>query len=223
MNTVIDVNGVVKIYEGRSAVLDGVTFSVQEREFVAIYGRSGCGKTTLLNMLGGLDRPTSGRIVIDGENIIGLSEDELASMRLRKIGFVFQDYNLLSDLTVRENVGLPLRFSKRTERGQVDELLKKFDIHGISEEKANKISGGEAQRTAIARAMINEPRIILADEPTGNLDVENTEKVIEIFNLVRRDFNTTIVLATHDRDLATYASSKVLISEGKAIVESGGT
>ena len=150
--SVIDVKDLVKKFNGRSAVLDGVSFSVAEGEFVMVFGKSGCGKTTLLNILGGLDRPTSGNVIIDGQDIVDLSEDDLAKLRLAKIGFVFQDYNLLMDLTVRENVALPLRFSRKKDGGRVDSLLDKFDITHIANETANKISGGEAQRAAIARA-----------------------------------------------------------------------
>jgi putative ABC transport system ATP-binding protein len=217
--SVIEVRDLVKKFNGRSAVLDGVSFSVAEGEFVMIFGKSGCGKTTLLNILGGLDRPTSGNVIVDGQDIVDLSEDDLAKLRLAEIGFVFQDYNLLMDLTVWENVALPLKFSKKKDGGRVDKLLDKFDIKHIAKETANKISGGEAQRAAIARAMMNEPRIILADEPTGNLDAENTENVLEMFDRVRREFGTTIVLATHDRDLAKRATSRVHLDEGKTVVE----
>ena len=195
---VIEVKDLVKRYNGRKAVLDGVSFSVDESEFVMIYGKSGCGKTTLLNILGGLDRPTSGSVVIDGESISALSEDDLAKMRLEKIGFVFQDFNLLLDLTVRENIALPLRFSGKEDGGRIDTMMEKFDIKPLANETANKISGGEAQRVAIARALVNEPKMILADEPTGNLDAENTANVMKMFGLVREDFGTTIVLATHE-------------------------
>jgi putative ABC transport system ATP-binding protein len=216
---VIEVEGLVKRYDGRSAVLDGVSFSVDEGEFVTIYGKSGCGKTTLLNILGGLDRPTSGTVAIDGLDIVGLSEDELARLRLDKIGFVFQDFNLIMDLSVRENIAVPLRFSKRRDPEAVDSLLDRFDIGRTAEERANRISGGEAQRVAIARAMTNRPRIILADEPTGNLDSDNTENVIAVFDMVRKEFGTTVVLATHDEELARHASAIVSLKDGKAHVE----
>lgn len=218
---VIQVRELVKKYNGRRPVLDGVSLDMGEKELVMVYGKSGCGKTTLLNILGGLDRPTSGEVLVDGESLVGLSEDRLARLRLEKIGFVFQDYNLLMDLTVRENVALPLRFSKRRDDGRVAKLLDKFGISAIADETANKISGGEAQRTAIARAMMNEPRIILADEPTGNLDEENTENVMGTFQLVREEFGTTIVLATHDQELARHATKRVRLAEGRAEVESG--
>jgi putative ABC transport system ATP-binding protein len=216
---IIETRRLVKRYDGRDPVLDGVSLSVDQGEFVMVYGKSGCGKTTLLNILGGLDRPTSGEILIDGSSIVGLSEDELARIRLEKIGFVFQDYNLLLDLTVRENVTLPLKFSRKKDGGRVDVLLEKFDIAHIARETANKISGGEAQRVAIARAMMNWPRLILADEPTGNLDNENTTRVMEMFGLVREEFETTIVVATHDRELARHATTRVFLANGEASVE----
>ena len=215
---VIEVKDLVKKYNGRKVVLNGVSFSVDDSEFVMIYGKSGCGKTTLLNILGGLDRPTSGSVVIDGESISALSEDELAKMRLEKIGFVFQDFNLLLDLTVRENIALPLRFSGKEDGGRIDTMMEKFDIKPLANETANKISGGEAQRVAIARALVNEPRMILADEPTGNLDAENTANVMKMFGLVREDFGTTIVLATHDKELARHATATVFLDDGKAAI-----
>ncbi|MBN1677636.1 MAG: ABC transporter ATP-binding protein [Candidatus Thermoplasmatota archaeon] len=213
---VIRVEDLVKRYDGRTAVLDGVSFSVEEGEFVIVYGKSGCGKTTLLNMIGGLDRPTSGSVRIDGQDISGLSEDALSQLRLRKIGFVFQDFNLLTDLTVRENVALPLRFSKKGDGGRVDKLLREFDIYHIADELARRISGGEAQRTAIARAMVNEPRILLADEPTGNLDEDNTQNIMDMFHQARSAFGTTTVLATHDLDLAERSTSMMLLESGRA-------
>ncbi len=219
---VIEIKDLVKTYNGRQPVLNRVSFIVDDRDFVTVYGKSGCGKTTLLNIIGGLDRPSSGDIAIDGTSIVGLTEDALATLRLEKIGFVFQDYNLLLDLTVRENLELPLKFSKKKDAGRVGELLEKFDIADIAGERANKISGGEAQRTAIARAMMNNPRIILADEPTGNLDDENAENVIEMFQLARKEFGTTVVLATHDPSLAAHSTKRIRLLEGSAELESQG-
>ena len=215
MGSLIVVEDLVKRYGDRADVLNGITFSVEAGDFVAVYGRSGCGKTTLLNILGGLDRPSSGSVLIEGTDIVTLSEDDLAKVRLEKVGFVFQDYNLLPDLTVRENVALPLRFSKRKNGDQVAKLLRKFEIEYIADEKANRISGGEAQRTAIARAMTNEPVIVLADEPTGNLDDDNAENVMDMFQLARTEFHTTIVLATHDRNLASEANRRMFLHEGR--------
>lgn len=214
---IIEVESLVKKYDGRSAVLDGISFSVDEQEFVTIHGKSGCGKTTLLNILGGLDRPTGGRVTIDGEDIVEMSENDLARLRLQKIGFVFQEYNLLMDLTIKENVRLPLRFSGRKDGGRTDRLLETFDIKHIAGITANKVSGGEAQRAAIARALMNEPKVLLADEPTGNLDEENTKRVLDMFELARRDFKSTIVLATHDADVASRASRHIHIKDGKVV------
>ena len=211
----IQVENLVKKFDGRAAILDGVSFSVTKGEFVMIYGKSGCGKTTLLNILGGLDRPSSGRIILDGINIADCTEDELSRIRLEKVGFVFQDFNLLQELTLKENVALPLKFSGKKDNGKIDGLLEKFDIKNISNETANKVSGGEAQRAAIARAIANDPVIVLADEPTGNLDQENTDNVMKMFELARSDFGTTILLATHDEELATRATKKILLKDGK--------
>ena len=215
MGALIVVSDLVKRYNDKTEVLNGVSFSIEAGDFVAVYGRSGCGKTTLLNILGGLDRPTSGLVEIDGDSTVDMDENELARLRLQKVGFVFQDYNLLNDLTVRENIELPLKFSGKANGDRVDYLQETFGIGHISNDTANKISGGEAQRVAIARAMMNEPSIILADEPTGNLDDENAENVIEMFQLARREFGTTIVLATHDSQVAKHASRTMHLHEGR--------
>ena len=212
---VIEVVDLVKKYNGRNAVLDGVSFSVGAGEFVTIYGKSGCGKTTLLNVLGGLDRPTAGSVKIDGQDLGPMTEDDLAKMRLEKIGFVFQDFNLLLDMTVRENVALPLRFSRRKDGGRIDSLLDKFDIKHIADEPANTISGGEAQRTAIARAMMNNPKILLADEPTGNLDEENAANVLSMFERVREDFRATIVTVTHRPDFSKTGARLFRLADGR--------
>ena len=221
MGALVVARDLVKRYDEKTAVLDGVSFSIQTGDFVAVLGRSGCGKTTLLNILGGLDRPTSGVVEIEGESIVEMDENELANLRLHKIGFVFQEFNLLNDLTVRENIELPLKLSAKTDGHRVARLEETFGISHISNETANKISGGEAQRTAIARAMMNEPNIILADEPTGNLDDENAENVIEMFQVARSEFGTTIVLATHDKQVAEHASRTMHLHEGRMNDENG--
>ncbi len=214
----VEVRELVKKYDGRDPVLCGVTFTLRAGEFVTLFGKSGCGKTTLLNMIGGLDQPSSGDIIITGDSIIGLSEDELARIRLDRIGFVFQDYNLLHGITVRENIALPLRFSHRHVQMGVDYLIEEFDIKSIADITPNRISGGEAQRVAIARALVNEPKIILADEPTGNLDSDNTANVIEAFKLATKVFGATVLLATHDKDLTSYSSSVLYLDSGKVSV-----
>ena len=211
----VSVEKLVKKYEGR-IVLDEVTFSIRRGEFVVIHGKSGCGKTTLLNIIGGLDRPTSGDVLIHGESTVRMTEDQLAKLRSDKVGFVFQDYNLLNDLTIKENIELPRRFSGKPVARSADALLEMFSISSIRDELPRKISGGEAQRAAIARAMMNEPEIILADEPTGNLDADNTRKVIEAFRLIQKEFGTTVILATHDLDLSKYSTSRISLESGKA-------
>ena len=218
-SNVIEVRDLVKKYDERDPILNGITFSVKDRGFVTVYGKSGCGKTTLLNILGGLDKPTSGGVTIDGQDITQMSEDELAHMRLEKIGFVFQDFNLLTDMTIRDNIALPLRFSRRRNEDRVDDLMKKFHIDHLADETANKTSGGEAQRAAIARALVNEPRIILADEPTGNLDSENTANVIETFKMAVNEYGTTVILATHDKELAAYSDTRIAVVDAKAILD----
>ncbi len=211
----IMVKDLVKKYDHRDPVLNGVSFAISEKEFVTISGKSGCGKTTLLNIIGGLDRPTSGSVVLDGIEIEALSENELAKLRLKTIGFVFQDYNLLPELSVLENVSLPLGLAGKKNGERAERLIEKFGLGSIARETANRLSGGEAQRAAIARAMANEPRIILADEPTGNLDEENSENVIDTFEIARKDFGTTIVLATHDPELARFATKKIRLISGR--------
>jgi ABC-type lipoprotein export system ATPase subunit len=218
-NSAVVVENLAKRYDSRAPILDGISFSINRGEFAVVHGRSGCGKTTLLNILGGLDRPDSGEVMVDGTNLNELSVDALARFRLKRIGFVFQDFNLLGELTIRENVELPLRFSRERDEGRVDMILGEFDIHHIADKYATKVSGGEAQRTAIARAMMNNPRILLADEPTGNLDEENTANVYSMFERARLDFGTTIILATHDTDLARKASKRILLQNGKVNVE----
>ena len=214
MDALINVRNLVKKFDGGPLVLNQVTFSVAMGDFVAIFGPSGCGKTTLLNIIGGLERPDSGTVEIEGLDIVGMSENELASVRIDKVGFVFQDFNLLNDLTVWENVALPLSFSRKRDGNRVTYLLETFGIGQIANVTANKISGGEAQRVAIARAMMNEPIIILADEPTGNLDEENSDKVVNMFQLARREFGTTIILATHDGKIAQHATRIMDLQDG---------
>lgn len=209
-NPMIIVENLKKSYDSnKKPVLDRINLSVEKGEMIILLGRSGCGKTTLLNMIAGLDRPTSGKIIINGTRIDELSEDQLARFRLNNVGFVFQDYNLISDLTIMENVSLPIKLSGKKNLKKARELLKIFDISGLSQQKANTVSGGEAQRAAIARAMANNPEVLLADEPTGNLDKENEVIVMDYFNKIKEDFNTTIIIATHNVELATFSNRAI--------------
>jgi len=190
----------------RSPVINELNLRVQKGEMIILIGRSGCGKTTLLNLIAGLDRPTFGKVFINRTRIDQMSEDQLARFRLLNVGFVFQDYNLISDLTIFENVALPLKIAGEKDMERAKKLLKVFDIVELADEKANTVSGGEAQRAAIARAMANKPKVLLADEPTGNLDEENEINVMKYFRKVQIKFNTTIIVATHNKTLTEFGS-----------------
>jgi len=206
------VEKLVKRYnDAKAPVINGFGLRVEKGEMVILMGRSGCGKTTLLNLIAGLDRPTSGRILVDGTSLTEMSEDELARFRLLNIGFVFQDYNLISELTVLENVTLPLKLAGEKEFSRAHKLLDIFDITALADEKANTVSGGEAQRAAIARAIANKPKVLLADEPTGNLDADNERNVMDHFKKIQKLFDTTIVIATHNSALRSYGSRTVML------------
>jgi len=187
-------------------------------EFVAIVGASGSGKSTLLHLLGGLDSPTSGNVVIDGESIYNYKEEKLAVFRRRKIGFVFQFYNLLPVLDVEENIALPaLLDNDKVDKTYLEELIK---ILGLSERKnhlPSELSGGQQQRVSIGRAVFNKPSIILADEPTGNLDTKNSKDVIELLKLTAKKYNQTLILITHDVNIASMADRVITIEDGEII------
>ncbi len=211
----------VKRYgEGASSTfaLNHVTFNVAQRDFVSIIGPSGSGKSTLLNIIGALDRPTSGRILIDGVDLAKLSNTALASLRNKKIGFVFQSFNLLSRISARENIELPLMLSGRPagERRKVAlRLLDQFGIASKADSKPSTMSGGEQQRVAVARALVMDPSIILADEPTGNLDTKNTEVMMEVLEGLHRETKKTIVIITHNIDLARRTRKVISIRDGQ--------
>ncbi len=197
--------------------LRGVTFQVKGGEFISISGPSGSGKSTLLNMIGALDRPTSGKIFLDGTDISKLSSVDLARMRNTKIGFVFQDFNLISRMSTVENVELPLsiagvRQSERRERAMA--LLERFGIAGKADRSPRELSGGQRQRVAVARALASDPSIILADEPTGNLDSENAKLTMDFLEKLSTDFEKTLVVITHDWDVATRAQRVVMMRDG---------
>ena len=207
---IIVVEDLAKTYNRNIApVIDGVNLSVRRGEMIVLMGKSGCGKTTLLNLLAGLDRPDSGKVVINGTDMTTMSENDLAKFRLLNIGFVFQENNLIMDLTILENVQLPLKLARNKKLDRASELLKIFDIAKLADKKANAVSGGEAQRAAIARAMANGPKILLADEPTGNLDEENEINVMEYFKGIQEKFDTTIVIATHNTALSSYGNRTI--------------
>ena len=204
--------------ENQVRALDGVSFQVEKGEFVSVVGTSGSGKSTLLHMLGGLDRPTSGKVIIDGQDLSELTDDALCIFRRRKIGFVFQNYNLVPSLNVYENIVLPVQLDGRVP----DEAFLKtiVDTLGISEKLnslPNNLSGGQQQRVAIARALVAKPAIILADEPTGNLDSRTSQDVLGLLKISSNKFAQTIVMITHDEEIAQLADRIVRIEDGKIL------
>ena len=199
---------------------DGVDFCVREQEFVAIIGKSGSGKSTLLHMIGGLDVPTGGEVYVDGKNLGKMNKEQLAVFRRRKAGFVFQSYNLVPDLNVYENVVLPIELDgRRIDKPFVDEILDLLQLDGKREALPGTLSGGQQQRTAIARAIAAKPAIILADELTGNLDTATSHDVMGLLKIVAREFQQTIILITHDNDVAQMADRIVHIEDGLIVKE----
>ena len=222
---IVETKSLKKYYQmGENTVkaLDGVDFRVKAREFVAIIGKSGSGKSTLLHMLGGLDEPTDGSVLIDGKILSGLKKEQLAIFRRRKIGFIFQNYNLVPDLNVYENVVLPVELDgRKVDEEYVSEIL---ELLGLSKKKdafPGNLSGGQQQRVAIARAVAAKPVIILADEPTGNLDSATSHEVLGLLKMAARQFSQTIILITHDRDIAQLADRIVHIEDGKIVGNTG--
>lgn len=207
-----------KLGDNTVKALDGVDFSVQEREFVAIIGKSGSGKSTLLHMIGGLDVPTNGDVIVDGRNLAQMSKEQLAVFRRRKVGFIFQSYNLVPDLNVYENVVLPIELDgKHIDKGFVDGILKFLKLAEKREAMPNTLSGGQQQRVAIARAIASKPSIILADEPTGNLDTASGHDVMGLLKAAAKKFQQTIILITHDNDIAQLADRIVHIEDGRIV------
>lgn len=224
-NFIVETRNLKKYYQmGENTVkaLDGVDFRVKDREFVAIIGKSGSGKSTLLHMLGGLDVPTEGEVLIDGKRLKGLKKEQLAVFRRRKIGFIFQNYNLVPDLNVYENVILPIELDgRKVDTEYVNGIL---ELLGLSEKKEvlpGTLSGGQQQRVAIARALAAKPAILLADEPTGNLDSATSHDVLGLLKMASKQFGQTLILITHDRDIAQLADRIVHIEDGKIVGNTG--
>lgn len=202
--------------------LDGMDFLVREREFVAVIGTSGSGKSTLLHMVGGLDVPTSGEVYVAGRNLSEMNKEQLAVFRRRKVGFVFQNYNLVPDLNVFENVVLPVELDGRhVDREFAEEILDFLKLKEKQEALPGTLSGGQQQRAAIARALVSKPAILLADEPTGNLDTATSHDVIGLLKLAAKQFQQTVVLITHDNDVAQMADRIVRIEDGRIVERSG--
>lgn len=198
--------------------LDGVNFSVDEGEFVAIVGTSGSGKSTLLNMIGGLDTPTSGSVIIGQNNLSNLNDNQLTIFRRRRIGFIFQNYNLVPILSVYENVVLPVDLNgDKVDRAFLGNIFDMLNLIGLEKKMPNQLSGGQQQRVAIARALITKPAIILADEPTGNLDSKSSADVLKLIKLTSMELGQTVVMITHNTDIAKLAGHIVRIEDGKIV------
>lgn len=219
--SILQTSNLKKTYgSGDTAVhaLDGVSFSVDKGEFVAIVGTSGSGKSTLLHMLGGLDRPTSGDVTVDGQKLFSLKDDDLTVFRRRKIGFVFQNYNLVPSLNVYENIVLPIQLDGNTPDAEyINSIVETLGLGSKLKNLASNLSGGQQQRVAIARALSTKPAIILADEPTGNLDSKTSMDVLKLLKMTSEKYSQTIVIITHDEQLAQMADRIVRIEDGRIV------
>lgn len=218
---ILRVENLKKIYgEGENEVkaVNDVSFSVQKGEFVAIIGSSGSGKSTLLHLIGGVDRPTQGKVYIDGTDIYSLKDDELAIFRRRHIGLIYQFYNLIPILNVVENITLPCDLDgKKVEKNDLDELLGTLGLENRKNHLPNELSGGQQQRVAIGRSLISKPAIVLADEPTGNLDMKASEEIIKLLKYSNKKYNQTIIMITHNIEIAKVADRIIKIEDGKIV------
>lgn len=216
---ILEVTNLCKTYgKGDTTVkaLDNVSFSVEKGEFVAIIGPSGSGKSTLLHILGGVDVPTSGSVVINQTDISNLDETALAIFRRRQIGLIYQFYNLIPILTVQENLTLPLLLDgRKPDKKQIDTLVKRLGLENRLDHLPNQLSGGQQQRVSIGRALVNNPALMLADEPTGNLDSENSKEIISLLRQFNKEFNQTVIIITHDEKIANSADRVITIEDGK--------
>lgn len=215
---IVKVENLSKIYgKGDTEVraLDNVSFSVSEGEFVAIVGASGSGKSTLLHLLGGVDRPTSGKVIVNGKDIYKLKDDDLAKFRRREVGLVYQFYNLIPILNVKENITLPIDLdNKKVDKDNLDNLIKLLGLGKRVNHLPNELSGGQQQRVSIGRALIAHPSIVLADEPTGNLDSKSSDEIIELLKRCNKEYNQTIIMITHNMELAKEADRIIELEDG---------
>lgn len=220
---ILKVEGLTKIYgkgEDQVIALDNVSFSVKKGEFVAIVGASGSGKSTLLHLIGGVDRPTSGKVFIDDNDIYAMNDDKLAIFRRRQVGLIYQFYNLIPILNIEENITLPMELDgRKVDQASLDELLESLGLSARKKHLPNELSGGQQQRTSIGRAMITKPAIILADEPTGNLDSKASDEIVELLKLSNKKYNQTIVMITHNLDIAEAADRIIKIEDGHIVKE----
>lgn len=220
---ILRVENLSKVYgkgENKVAALDNVSFSVEKGEFVAIVGASGSGKSTLLHLVGGVDRPTKGKVFIDGKNIYAMNDDKLAIFRRRQVGLIYQFYNLIPILNVEENITLPLELDNReVDKKALKELLELLGLENRSKHLPNELSGGQQQRVSIGRALITNPAIILADEPTGNLDSKSSDEIVALLKKSNKDYNQTIIMITHNMEIAKEADRIIKIEDGRIVEE----
>lgn len=220
---ILKVENLTKTYgSGENLVhaVDDVSFSVEKGEFVAIVGASGSGKSTLLHLIGGVDHPTSGKIFVDGNDISKMNDDKLAVFRRRQVGIVYQFYNLIPILTVEENITLPCDLDGRgVDRERLEMILDSFGLRARRKHLPNQLSGGQQQRTSIARALINNPSLVLADEPTGNLDSKSSDEVMSMLKMCNQSYGQTVIMITHNLDIAKQADRIITISDGKIVEE----
>ncbi len=220
---ILKVEGLTKVYgkgENKVIALDDVSFSVNKGEFVAIVGASGSGKSTLLHLIGGVDRPTSGKVFIDDKDIFAMNDDKIAIFRRRQVGLIYQFYNLIPILNVEENITLPLELDGRNvDEKELNSLLNTLGLSSRKKHLPNELSGGQQQRTSIGRALITHPAIILADEPTGNLDSKASDEIVDILKMSNKKYNQTIVMITHNLDIAAKADRIIKIEDGRIVKE----
>ncbi len=223
MQNIVSLETIYKIYQMgdvQVTALNGISMTIKKGEFVAVMGASGSGKSTLMNILGCLDRPSKGKYYLEGVDVSQFSKNELADIRNKKLGFVFQSFNLLSRTTVLENIELPLIYSKklsRTDRDRIDQIMATLGLMEFQKHYPNQLSGGQQQRVAIARAIVSNPALLLADEPTGNLDSVTSTEVMNVLNDLNHNMGITIVLVTHESDIAKHARRVVVLKDGEVL------
>ena len=218
---ILKVENLTKVYgkgENEVRALNGVSFSVEKGDFVAIIGPSGSGKSTLLHTLGGVDRPTGGKVLVNGQDVYSRSDEQIAVFRRREVGLIYQFYNLIPVLNVEENMSLPVLLDGRNvNRDRLRELIRELDLVGREKHLPNQLSGGQQQRVSIGRALMNSPSIMLADEPTGNLDSKNSHEIVELLKRMNREYNQTLIMITHDESIALQARRIIAIEDGKIL------
>ena len=216
---ILKVENLSKVYglgEGEVRALDGVSFSVEKGQFLAIIGPSGSGKSTLLHILGGVDRPTSGKVYLEDQDVFAQDEDHLAVFRRRQVGLIYQFYNLIPVLNVTENITLPVLLDgRKVDQNRLEELIRELNLTGREKHLPNQLSGGQQQRVSIGRALMNSPALLLADEPTGNLDSQNSQEIVSLLKKANRQYGQTLIVITHDESIALQADRILSIEDGR--------